>query len=78
VSELLPCGVASHLLLTGLKLHCDPDELVDGVCPQTTGEQAIEKQGYDFISIWGCALVLIAMIIFLRALSFVGLRWVKG
>jgi ATP-binding cassette subfamily G (WHITE) protein 2 len=62
----------------GLKLHCDPGELVGGSCPLTSGQQVIEQEGFDFITIWGCALVLLAMIIFFRILAFVGLRWIKG
>jgi ATP-binding cassette subfamily G (WHITE) protein 2 len=62
----------------GLKLHCDPDELVGGSCPLTSGEQVIEQEGFDYITIWGCALVLLAMIVFFRILAFVGLRWIKG
>jgi ATP-binding cassette subfamily G (WHITE) protein 2 len=59
-------------------LYCTPSELVNGQCPLTSGEQVIKKEGFDYITIWGCALVLIAMIIFFRILAFVGLRWVKG
>jgi ATP-binding cassette subfamily G (WHITE) protein 2 len=62
----------------GLTLYCDPGELVNGKCPLTNGQQVIEQNGFDYITIWGCALVLIAMIIFFRILAFVGLRWVKG
>ncbi len=63
---------------TGLELYCTPGELVNGQCPITSGEQVIKSEGFDYITIWGCALVLIAMIIFFRILAFVGLRWVKG
>jgi ATP-binding cassette subfamily G (WHITE) protein 2 len=63
---------------TGLTLYCDEKELVNGKCPITSGEQVIKSNGFDYITIWGCALVLIAMIIFFRILAFVGLRWVKG
>jgi ATP-binding cassette subfamily G (WHITE) protein 2 len=64
--------------LNGLKLYCEENELVGGKCPITSGEQVIKSNGFDYITIWGCALVLIAMIIFFRILAFVGLRWVKG
>jgi len=64
--------------LEGLELHCDPDELVGGSCPITSGQQVIEQEGFDYITIWGCALVLLAMIVFFRILAFVGLRWIKG
>ncbi len=63
--------------LRGLELHCEPDELKGGVCPLTSGEQVIDNLGLDFISIWGCALVLIAMIIFYRFIAYIGLRFIK-
>ncbi|KAL6046864.1 ABC2 type transporter superfamily protein [Balamuthia mandrillaris] len=62
--------------LEGLEIHCDQDELSEnGTCSITSGQQTIDKLGLDFISIWGCALVLLAMILVSRFTAYCALRW---
>lgn len=64
---------------SGLTLYCTESELdSSGNCPITSGEQVIKSEGFDYITIWGCALVLIGMIVLFRTLAFIGLRFVKG
>ena len=59
--------------LQGLNLTCnlaDPTKC-------STGQSKITELGLDYISISGCAGTLIAMIIFFRALAYLGVRHVK-
>jgi ATP-binding cassette, subfamily G (WHITE), member 2 len=69
--------------LQGLELYCTESQLVqraDGSfrCPITRGEQTIDSLGLDFISVGGCAGVLIGLIIFSRVVAYLGLRFLKN
>mmetsp|Transcript_2878 Transcript_2878/g.7606 ORF Transcript_2878/g.7606 Transcript_2878/m.7606 type:complete len:228 (+) Transcript_2878:69-752(+) len=66
--------------LDGLKLVCTPSELdpIDGSCPVTSGQQTIDKLGLNYISIGGCFGVLLIYIVFVRAIAYLGLRYVKN
>jgi len=61
--------------LSGLVYYCKPAQLVNGKCLLTSGHQQIDNLGLDFITIWGCALVLFAMIIVFRFVAYCALRW---
>ncbi|KAJ1628748.1 P-loop containing nucleoside triphosphate hydrolase protein [Pavlovales sp. CCMP2436] len=62
--------------LTGLVLHCTPEELpAHGVCLVTSGEQVIQKLGFDYISIGGCAGVLLFYIVGCRVIAYLGIRY---
>jgi ATP-binding cassette subfamily G (WHITE) protein 2 len=59
--------------MQGLQLSCTlPDQ---SRC--VTGANRIADLGLDYISIGGCAAILVAMIIFFRYLSYLGVRYVK-
>jgi ATP-binding cassette subfamily G (WHITE) protein 2 len=62
----------------GLDLYCRPNELKNGVCPYTSGWQKVTELGLDFITIGGCAGVLIGYIIFTRAVAYLGVRYIKS
>lgn len=63
--------------LQGLQLSCLPNELRNGVCPITSGEQIIDVLGLDYISIGACAGVLIGYVVFCRVLAYLGIRFNK-
>jgi ATP-binding cassette subfamily G (WHITE) protein 2 len=63
--------------LHGLKLTCTDKQLVNGRCPVSTGEQTIKNLGLDYISIGGCAGVLIGYIVFCRVVAYLGVRFIK-
>jgi ATP-binding cassette subfamily G (WHITE) protein 2 len=63
--------------LTGLKLHCLDSELVNGKCPITSGEQTIEKLGFDAYTIGGCIGALILYIFLARTIAFIALKKIK-
>ncbi|KAJ5077393.1 abc-2 type transporter [Anaeramoeba ignava] len=47
---------------TGLKFTCTQSELVQGICPVTTGEQFLKLKDYYDVSFWENALVMLAFI----------------
>jgi ATP-binding cassette subfamily G (WHITE) protein 2 len=49
---------------------------ITAVCIKT-GEALIQERGYNYISIGGCIGVLLAFIIFCRAMAFLGVRFLK-
>jgi ATP-binding cassette subfamily G (WHITE) protein 2 len=63
--------------LRGLKLTCTPSQLVNGVCPVTSGQVTIDNLGLDELTIGGCVGALLAMIVGFRVLAYIGLRWRK-
>jgi len=64
--------------LTGLEYTCSKKELpASGICPVTDGQQIIDANGLDYLTIWQCALVLLAMIIGFRAFALAGIRFLK-
>ncbi|GIL62773.1 hypothetical protein Vafri_16946 [Volvox africanus] len=65
--------------LHGLELYCTPSQLnpKTGQCPTTAGEQTIKALGLDYISIGGCAGVLIGYILFCRVVAYLGVRYIK-
>jgi len=70
--------------LDGLQLNCDGLKTtivnatynITAKCI-TSGEELIQERGYDYINIGGCIGVLLAFIIFCRALAFIGVRFLK-
>jgi ATP-binding cassette subfamily G (WHITE) protein 2 len=70
--------------LDGLQLNCDglKTTIVNATYNITatcikSGEALIQERGYDYINIGGCIGVLLAFIIFCRALAFIGVRFLK-
>lgn len=70
--------------LQGLQLNCEgvKTTIVNGTYNITatcikTGEELIKERGYNYIDIGGCIGILLAFIIFCRALAFVGVRFLK-
>lgn len=63
--------------LHGLQLHCTSSQLVNGVCPITTGQQTIDKLGLDYITITQSAFVLVAYIVLSRIGAYIALRYIK-
>ena len=63
--------------LTGLVLDCKPTELVNGVCPITSGQTTITNLGLDKYSIGACAGALIAFIVIMRFIAYLGVRFIK-
>jgi ATP-binding cassette subfamily G (WHITE) protein 2 len=62
--------------LTGLVLSC-AGAASNSTCI-TNGETTIQQLGLDYISIGGCIGVLLAFIIFCRAVAFLGVRFLKN
>jgi ATP-binding cassette subfamily G (WHITE) protein 2 len=70
--------------LQGLQLSCEGVKTtiynstynITAACIHN-GEALIKERGYDYINIGGCIGVLLAFIIFCRALAFVGVRFLK-
>ncbi len=70
--------------LSGLQLNCNGLQTtivnatynITAVCIKT-GEALIQERGYNYISIGGCIGVLLAFIIFCRAMAFLGVRFLK-
>eukprot|EP01088_Endostelium_zonatum_P004076 TRINITY_DN1528_c0_g1_i2.p1 TRINITY_DN1528_c0_g1~~TRINITY_DN1528_c0_g1_i2.p1 ORF type:complete len:666 (-),score=138.17 TRINITY_DN1528_c0_g1_i2:22-2019(-) len=61
---------------SGLTLYCTPAQLnAAGKCPITDGHQQIVALGLDKVPIYACALVLIGMILLLRIIAYLALRW---
>ncbi|KAJ5077390.1 abc-2 type transporter [Anaeramoeba ignava] len=54
---------------TGLKFTCTQSELVQGVCPITTGEQFLKLKGFYNVNYWENALFIIAFILLSWGLS---------
>ncbi|KAJ5077391.1 abc-2 type transporter [Anaeramoeba ignava] len=54
---------------TGLKFTCTQSELVQGVCPITTGEQFLKFKGFYNVNYWENALFMIAFILLSWGLS---------
>jgi ABC-type multidrug transport system ATPase subunit len=63
--------------LSGLELHCDAGQLVNGVCPFTSGEQFIHTLGLDYISMNGCIGVLFGYIFATRIVAYLAIRFMK-
>jgi ATP-binding cassette subfamily G (WHITE) protein 2 len=64
--------------LQGLMITCTAAQLsAKGVCPISSGEQTIETLGLDKYTIHGCALILVAMIIFFRLMAYLAIRFIK-
>lgn len=62
--------------LSGLVLTCTEAETASGKCI-TNGETIIKNNGFDFITLGGCAGALIAFIIGTRVIAYLGLRYLK-
>ncbi|KAJ5077392.1 abc-2 type transporter [Anaeramoeba ignava] len=54
---------------TGLKFTCTQSELVQGVCPITTGEQFLKLKGFYDVSFWQNALLIVTFILIYWGLS---------
>ncbi|KAJ5072725.1 abc transporter g family member 28 [Anaeramoeba ignava] len=52
---------------TGLTFTCSQSELVEGICPITSGEQYLKQKGYYNVNYWENAGILLA---------FVGICWI--
>jgi len=63
--------------LTGLRLGCEENQLVNGACPIETGEQTIRNLGLDKFSIGECIGALLAIIIGCRIIAYLALRFIK-
>jgi ATP-binding cassette subfamily G (WHITE) protein 2 len=63
--------------LSGLQLTCTSDQLVNGVCPVTSGQQIIQQLGLTSYSIPLCAGVLLAYIVVFRLIAFLALKLIK-
>ena len=70
---------------TDLSLHCVPSDPVSAFtdpskseCLYTTGEQVMAVYGYDYYSISSLFGYLIVLIVGLRILAYLGLRFLKG
>jgi ABC-type multidrug transport system ATPase subunit/ABC-type multidrug transport system permease subunit len=63
---------------TGLVFNCNvtgvnaTTQLVNGTCP--TGDQVLTRLGIDYIPIFGCALVLLGLILVMRVCAFAVLK----
>jgi hypothetical protein len=63
---------------TGLVFNCNvtgvnaTTQLVNGTCP--TGDQVLTSLGIDYIPIFGCALVLLGLILVMRVCAFAVLK----
>ena len=62
--------------LQDLKLTCTQTEIDANKCIRN-GETTIKNLGFDYITIWGCALVLIGFIIAYRIIAYLGIRFFK-
>jgi ATP-binding cassette subfamily G (WHITE) protein 2 len=59
-------------------LTCTPQQaLPGGACPVATGEQTIQQLGLSYLSIGGCAAVLVGYILFCRLIAYLGVRFIK-
>eukprot|EP00762_Andalucia_godoyi_P003123 ANDGO_01002.mRNA.1 Protein white len=56
--------------MTGLEFHCDPGQFVNGVCPITSGSQALNYYSNNFEP-WECCLYLACLIVGYRILAYV-------
>lgn len=63
--------------LTGLKLHCTPSQLKNGVCPIVDGNFTIDQFGLDYISMEVAAVCLVGFILLTRFIAFLGIRYLK-
>eukprot|EP01012_Entosiphon_sulcatum_P063488 TRINITY_DN90_c0_g2_i1.p1 TRINITY_DN90_c0_g2~~TRINITY_DN90_c0_g2_i1.p1 ORF type:complete len:610 (-),score=93.72 TRINITY_DN90_c0_g2_i1:132-1961(-) len=63
--------------LTGLKIYCKANELVNEKCPITTGEQTIKSLGLNKFTIGGCIGYLIIIIVVCRVIAYLALRFIK-
>ena len=53
-----------------LEFFCLPTQLVNGVCPTTSGKIAIEKFHLMEVDVYQCQLILIGMILFYRVFAY--------
>eukprot|EP01097_Dermamoeba_algensis_P005210 TRINITY_DN330_c0_g1_i1.p1 TRINITY_DN330_c0_g1~~TRINITY_DN330_c0_g1_i1.p1 ORF type:complete len:637 (+),score=136.07 TRINITY_DN330_c0_g1_i1:247-1911(+) len=61
-----------------MKISCPPGaQPLTAACPYINGDQIITAYNMDYIPIWGCGLVLIAMIIFFRVAAYLAIRYIK-
>jgi ABC-type multidrug transport system permease subunit len=63
-------GVAKNEIKP-LRFFCTSTQLVNGICPITSGEQALEQFNLMDIEIYQCELVLLSMIIAYRLVAYV-------
>lgn len=63
--------------LSGLELYCKDDQLKNGACPITSGEQTIASLGLNKFTIGECIGVLFALIVGFRVIAFLALRFIK-
>lgn len=63
--------------LNGLNLTCTEADRAKLSCIEH-GETLIKERGYDYITVGGCAGVLIGYIIFCRFAAFLGVRFLKN
>ncbi|KAJ3095315.1 hypothetical protein HDU97_007044 [Phlyctochytrium planicorne] len=63
--------------LTGLELTCTQQQLVNGVCPITSGQQTVASLGLNSFSMGGCAAFLVGYIVVCRFIAYVGVRFIK-
>jgi len=63
--------------LSGLRITCNDDQLVNGACPITSGEQTIASLGFDKYTIGECIGALLAIIVGCRIIAYLALRFIK-
>ena len=63
---------------SGLELTCTTEEISNGACKFTDGEQVMETFGYDIYSVGFCVGTLIIYIICCRFIAYIALRFIKG
>lgn len=63
--------------LHGLTITCTRKEYVNGVCPITSGQQTISKLGLDYLNIGSCVTILLFYILVTRAITYLGIRYLK-
>ena len=67
--------------LQGLNYTCTPEQLsppINGTCPVTSGQQTIDLLGLDYLSIGGCIGVLFGLLVTLRLLTYLAVRFNKA
>jgi len=61
-----------------LKLHCLPNQLKNGQCPYTEGEQVMKLYGYNLTSLGFNIGFLLCLIIGFRFVAYLALRFIKN
>ena len=59
----------------GLKLHCTSSEIVNGICPFTTGEAALDQFNLTELEVWQDMLILLAFVVLFKILLYFVLRY---